>query len=109
MNAAKIMFAAVLLCQIRCKSHYVEISLLKLLLHSTTLLAAAGNAIHIFSFQVNSQFPNIAVEYVHIVKLFVEQPFSHSSAELSTRFNHFKFLLSLSFDSEYHLDNYRHF
>ena len=65
MNAAKIMFAAaVLLCQIRCKSHYVEISLLKLLLHSTTLLAAAGNAIHIFSFQVNSQFPNIAVKYV---------------------------------------------
>ena len=97
MNAAKIMFAAVLLCQIRCKSHYVEISLLKLLLlHSTTLLAVAGNAIHIFSFQVNSQFPNIALKcvqctYIYVVKLFVRQPFSHSSAELSIDFIHFMF------------------
>ena len=62
MNAAKVMFAAVLLCQIKCKSHYIEISLLHA---ATTLLAVTGNVIHIFSFQVNSQFPNIALKYVH--------------------------------------------
>ena len=63
---------------------------------TSTLLAAAGNVIHIFSFQVNSQFPNIALKcvqctYIHIVKLFVRQPFSHSSAELSIDFIHFMF------------------